>query len=219
MHPRSCPHPALRSPCHAHQVWSRMYDAVGKLQLTEQQQQLIAKGVEMYTRLLQAVMEERVALTARQQQLLKVDNGRSIDIEQQQQCADRLNVVVRKERFLAQCLGTHVAGVCSVVQIAKLSLLTWPWSPQIAMFGKAVAKRVQERQEEREQRRQQRRQQRQLQQLLPVAAAVAAATGAGWGGSGLLPVGEVAAAENAAAGGRHTRRSASRSSTDGGRSK
>lgn len=189
------------SPLCRHQVWARMYDAADLINLTEQQQQLIAIGCNMYTRLIQSVMEQRHALTARQQELLELSNGRSLDLQKQQQCADRLNVLVRKERFLHLCMAAHVASVCSVVQMAQLMLLMWPHVAQMGVFAKVVAKKVQEREQERELQRQQKLQQRRLRQLMPAAAAaVAAAISVGGRSSpAAIPSAGAAAAAMAAA--------------------
>lgn len=88
---------------------------------------------------------------------LQVANGRSIDIQEQQDCAERLHVAVRKERFLSQCWGTYAASICSVVQIAKLSLKYWPYSPQIAVMGAVLTRKLQEREEQQQRAKEQRR--------------------------------------------------------------
>jgi hypothetical protein len=104
--------------------------------------------------------QERQELAARQQSLLQLHNGRSLDLQQQQACAERLALVVRKERFLSQCLGTFVLSNCSVLQIAKLSQLFYPYSPQIAVLGAVLTKKRQEREEAERREQEQRRRRR-----------------------------------------------------------
>jgi hypothetical protein len=139
------------------QAWQRMWDAVDQLELTEQQTSLISVGCDVFTRLMRGVMTERPELVAQQQELFRLDNGRSVDLQQQQACTERLQVTVRKERFISQCLGAYVAGICSVVQIARLSLLYYPYSPQIAVMGSVLTKKIEEQQQRREQQRTKRR--------------------------------------------------------------
>lgn len=139
------------------QAWDRMWAVVDDLGFTEHQQYLISIGCDVFKRLITGVMQERQALAARQQELLKVDNGRSIDIQEQQTCADRMHIVVKKERFLSQCWGTYVTSVCSVVQIAKLSLKFWPYSPQIAVMGAVLSRKLEERREQQQREKEQRR--------------------------------------------------------------
>lgn len=143
------------------QAWGLMWNAVDHLDFTEQQQDIISIGCDVFKRLITSVMQERQELAARQQSLLQLRNGRSLDLQQQQACAERLALVVRKERFLSQYLGTFVLSNCSVLQIAKLSQLIYPYSPQIAVLGAVLTEKRQEREEaerrEQEQRRRRRR--------------------------------------------------------------
>lgn len=104
--------------------------------------------------------QERQALATRQQELLQLHNGRSVDLQQQQACAERLALVVRKERFLSQCLGTFVTSICSVLQIAKLTQLFYPYCPQIAVLGAVLTKKLQEREVAARQEQEQRRRRR-----------------------------------------------------------
>ena len=98
------------------QAWQRMWDIVDDLGFTEQQQYLISIGCGVFKRLISGVMQQRQALAARQQELLQVNsNGRSVDLQEQQACAERLHVAVRKERFLSQCWGTYVTSICRCV--------------------------------------------------------------------------------------------------------
>jgi hypothetical protein len=131
-----------------------MWDAVECLELTNQQKlMLISVGCDVFTRLICAVISERQELVAQQQELFKLDNGRSVDLQQQQLCTERLQVTVRKERFISQCLGAYVAGICSVVQIAKLSLMYFPYSPHLAIMGYVLTKKLEEQQQRQEQMR------------------------------------------------------------------
>lgn len=133
-----------------------MDEVVDQMRFTKQQQQLITIGCSMFTRLTCAAVEERQQLTEKQQQLLQLKDGRSVDLQQQADCAKRLHVLVRKERFLAQCLSAFVGSVENLVQTAKLLTLMWPIAPNQASVGAAVAKKVQQQEEERQQRRRQR---------------------------------------------------------------
>lgn len=101
--------------------------------------------------------QERQALATRQQELLQLHNGHSLDLPQQQACAERLALVVRKERFLSHCLATFVVSICSVLQIAKLTQLVYPYCPQIPVLGTVLAKKLQEREETARQEQEQRR--------------------------------------------------------------
>lgn len=134
-----------------------MWEAVDQLDFTQQQQKLIAIGCDVFKRLITAAMDERQALAARQQQLLKLDNGRSVDIMEQEACAEKLHVVVKKERFLSQCWGTFVCSICSVLQIAKLTQLFWPYSPQIAVLGMVLTQKMQEKNEQQQREKERRR--------------------------------------------------------------
>jgi len=110
------------------------------LDLSEEQQQTVVAGAELFKRLLDHVRSERHALSAQQGQQvdMRLATGRSVDLQGQEASATRLHLVIKKENFLLTCASMFIANVLTVVQLAKVAVLAWPYAPHLGMLGPAL---------------------------------------------------------------------------------
>jgi hypothetical protein len=87
-----------------------------RLQLREDQQLAITAGCEVFKRLLDRVLGARQALLKQQaaQAGMRLPNGRSADLETEEQMVKQLQMLERKEQFLVLCAALFVACVLDV---------------------------------------------------------------------------------------------------------
>jgi hypothetical protein len=125
------------------QTWERLFWLSERLQLREEQQLAITASCAVFKRLLDRVLEARQALLKQQaaQVGMRLPNGRSADLETEQQMAKQLQMLERKEQFLVLCAGLFVACVLDVVQLARAMVLVWPFIPHLYLLGPAMMKR------------------------------------------------------------------------------
>jgi hypothetical protein len=114
-----------------------------RLQLREDQQLAITAGCEVFKRLLDRVLGARQALLKQQaaQAGMRLPNGRSADLETEEQMVKQLQMLERKEQFLVLCAALFVACVLDVVQLARAMVLVWPFIPHFHLLGPAMMKR------------------------------------------------------------------------------
>lgn len=112
-----------------------------RLDLSAEQQQALVAGGDLFTQLLDSVRAERQQLLVQQQAQLdqRLPSGRAVDLQGQQDMADRLRVLVRKELLLLAMASAFTASVLDVRQIARAVVLTWPWVPNMGMLAGIVA--------------------------------------------------------------------------------
>lgn len=125
------------------QAWKRTCWIVDKLSFTDQQQHALVAGGNLFKRLLDTLRAERQLLSAQQgeQAQERLPTGRAVDLQGQQDSASRLQLLVKKERFLLTCASAYVCSVLDVVQVARCSVLTWPWTPHFGMLAAVLAAR------------------------------------------------------------------------------
>jgi hypothetical protein len=80
---------------------------------------------------------EREQLSAQQDKLAgeRFHTGRAVDLQAQEDTAERLVLLVRKERFLLTCASAYVVSVLSVEQVARCCVMVWPWTPHFGMLA------------------------------------------------------------------------------------
>lgn len=73
---------------------------------------------------------------------MRLPTGRAVDLQQQEQSAKRLQVLVHKELFLATCASAFIVGMLDVVQLAKSVVLMWPLFPQMMQVGPVLIEKA-----------------------------------------------------------------------------
>lgn len=123
------------------QAWKRTCWIATKIKLSEQQQHTLSAGSLLFKRLLDNIRSERQQLAAQQAQQAqeRLPTGRAVDLEGLQETAMRLQLLVKKERFLLTCASAFVCSVLDVVQLAMCCVMAWPWTPHLAMLAAVVA--------------------------------------------------------------------------------
>ena len=125
------------------QSWERLFWLTEQLQLREEQRLAITAGCEVFKRLLDRVIEARQALLKQQaaQAGVRLPNGRSADLETEQQMVKQLQRLERQEQFLVIFATLFVVCVLDVVQLARATVLVWPFVPHFHLLGTAMMKR------------------------------------------------------------------------------
>jgi hypothetical protein len=146
--------------------------AVPKMGLTEQQEEAIAVGMPVWARLAASVDAECAEL---QQQIGRCEASdssstaasvhslglaqRGEQLTQEQRRVERLRVVMHKQDVVYSAAAAWYVGQLTWAQLARQSILTWPWSVPYAMMGMAIKqrweRRVQQRAAQQEQEQQQ----------------------------------------------------------------
>jgi hypothetical protein len=150
------------------QAWQRLHWLVDRLQLRADQKHSIIAGSSLFKHLVGQILAERQALLCQQgeQAGMRLPTGRAVDLQQQEQSAKRLQVLVRKELFLATCASAFIVGVLDVVQLAKSMVLMWPLVPQMMQIGPVLIEKAAAAAAEQQQQEQQQQQQAQDQSTL-----------------------------------------------------
>lgn len=139
------------------QAWKRTCWLVSKLKLTLQQQHALVAGGDLFKRLLDTIRMEREQLSAQQDKLAgeRFHTGRAVDLQGQEDTAERLALLVRKERFLLTCASAYVVSVLSVEQTARCCVMVWPWTPHFGMLAAVLAAKQDTQQQPQEKQQQQ----------------------------------------------------------------
>jgi hypothetical protein len=95
------------------QSWERLFWLTEQLQPREEQRLAITAGCEVFKRLLDRVIEARQVLLKQQaaQSGVRLPNGRSADLETEQQMVKQLQSLERQEQFLVIFAALFVACV------------------------------------------------------------------------------------------------------------
>jgi hypothetical protein len=114
------------------------------LDISPDQQVTLIAGSNLFKRLIDRTQQERQQLTAQQgeQAGMRLATGRAVDLEGQQDAAQRLNILLKKERLLVTMSSLFTAGCLSVVQLAKFAVLAWPWAPTLGIVGAVLEDRI-----------------------------------------------------------------------------
>lgn len=131
------------------QAWQRTHRLVEQLDITPDQQVTLIAGSTLFKRLIDRTQQERQQLTAQQGEAagMRLATGRAIDLDSQQDAAQRLNILLKKERLLVTMASLFTAGSLSVVQLAKFAVLSWPWVPTLGIVGAVLEDRVSKQQQ------------------------------------------------------------------------
>lgn len=123
------------------QAYKRMCWLAEQLELTAEQCRALTAGGSLFKRLLETVRAERQQHVSRQQAQAgeRLPSGRAVDLQGQQDMADRLAVLVRKELLLLGLSTAFVGSVLDVRQMAVMSVLAWPWVPHLGMLAAVLA--------------------------------------------------------------------------------
>lgn len=124
------------------QAWQRTCWLADKLELTKKQQLSLVAAADLFKRLLDTLRAERLELCAQQAELLeeRLQSGRATNLVTQENTARRLQLLVRKERFLLTCLSAIVCSILDVVQLSRCCVMAWPWTANLGIISAIVAK-------------------------------------------------------------------------------
>lgn len=134
------------------QAYKRMCWLAEQMELTAEQCRALTAGGSLFKRLLETVRAERQQHVARQAQAgERLPSGRAVDLQGQQDMADRLAILVRKELLLLSLTTAFVGSVLDVRQMAVMSVLAWPWVPHLGMFAGVLATQHAEKEQQQQQ--------------------------------------------------------------------
>lgn len=125
------------------QAWQRTCWVLDQLQLSDSQQQMLIAGSHVFKRLVDKVLADRQILLVQQskhveERFLPSSSG---DLQTQEDKAQLLQLMVRRERFLGLCSTVFCGGVLNVLQLARAMVLSWPFPPQVNLFGPILIQR------------------------------------------------------------------------------
>lgn len=127
-----------------------------KLELSRDQEVALIAGGEFFKRLADKVRAERAEHLAQQQAQAneRLPTGRAVDLEGQQQMAERLQVLVRKELLLQTMASAFAGSVLDVRQCAQAAVLAWPLGPHMGTFVGILGKQQAEKKKKQQQQHQ-----------------------------------------------------------------
>jgi len=148
---------------------AQMGSIASRLQLTPQQQHIIATGSTLYVRMLEGIMEERQQLQlgfanaagtsctdcSAEGAATDTFTSRHAQLEAEEQRMARLQLLMQKEYILRVGGLAWIMGCLSWPQVTQAAVLSWPFPLRMSLLAKEIAKQwyweqQQQRQEQRE---------------------------------------------------------------------